>query len=158
MRRSILLTLTLLCLSACAFKTPSAEAVLKPTRGNAASGTMSFTQQGGRVLIKGSLVGLTPGAHGLNIHEHGDCARAGGHFNPLGKRHGNLSGPDHHAGDLPMVVAGAGGQARFEALMDGLTLENGPHNILGRSIIVHAGPDDFTTQPAGNSALAWPAA
>ena len=156
MRRPILLVLSLLSLSACAFKATSAEAVLKPTRGNTASGTMHFAQQGDRVLIKGQFTGLTPGAHGLNIHEKGNCsapdaASAGGHFNPLGKRHGDLSRAEHHAGDLPMVVAGANGQARFEALMDGLTLENGPTGIMGRSIIVHARPDDFTPQPTGNS-------
>ncbi|PKN09264.1 MAG: superoxide dismutase [Deltaproteobacteria bacterium HGW-Deltaproteobacteria-8] len=151
MRRSILLAIILLSLSACAFKNPGAEAVLKPTRGNTAAGTMTFSQQGEGVLIKGHLTGLAPGAHGLNIHEIGDCAKAGGHFNPFGKRHGDLSRPDHHAGDLPMLVAGSDGTARFTALMDGISLEYGPGNILGRSIIVHARPDDFTTQPTGNS-------
>lgn len=156
MRRSILFAISLLCLSACAFKAPSAEAVLKPTRGNTAAGNMSFAQQGGRVLIKGQFTGLTPGAHGFHIHEKGDCsapdaASAGGHFNPFGQRHGDPSRAAHHAGDLPMVVAGANGQARFEALMDGITLDNGPGSIMGRSIIVHAKPDDFTTQPTGNS-------
>jgi len=151
MRRRILLALSLLSLSACAFKAPGAEAVLKPSPGNTAAGTMHFVQQGKSVLLKGQFTGLTPGAHGLNIHEKGDCALAGGHFNPFGKRHGNLSGPDHHAGDLPMLVAGADGSARFSALMDGLSLENGATCILGRSIVVHARPDDFTTQPSGNS-------
>jgi len=151
MRRFILLALPLFALSACAFKAPSAEAVLRPAPGNTAAGTMSFVQQGKSVLIKGQFTGLAPGAHGLNIHEKSDCAKPGGHFNPFGKRHGDLSRPDHHAGDLPMVVAGANGQAHFEALMDGLTLENGVSNILGRSVVVHARPDDFTTQPTGNS-------
>ncbi|MDP3428608.1 MAG: superoxide dismutase family protein [Humidesulfovibrio sp.] len=151
MRHSILLTLTLLSLSACAFKAPSAEAVLKPASGNSAAGSVSFAMRGKSVLIKGRFTGLTPGAHGFNIHERGDCASPGGHFNPLGKRHGDLSQPDHHAGDLPMVVAGASGQAHFEALMNGLSLDDGPLNILGRSIVVHARPDNFTTQPTGNS-------
>ncbi len=156
MRRPILLVLSLLPLSACAFKAPGAEALLQPTKGSTASGTMTFVQQGGMVLISGRFTGLTPGAHGFHIHEKGDCSApdgtsAGGHFNPLGKRHGDLSRAEHHAGDLPMVVAGANGQARFEALMDGITLNNGPGNILGRGIVIHARPDDFTTQPTGNS-------
>jgi superoxide dismutase, Cu-Zn family len=159
MRRSMLFALALVslsALSACAFKAPSAEAVLKPTRGYTASGAMSFTQQGDKVLVKGQLTGLSPGAHGLNIHEHGDCgapgaSSAGGHFNPFGKRHGDPGRAAHHAGDLPMVVAGASGTARFEALMDGITLKDGPAGIMNRSIVVHARPDDFTTQPTGNS-------
>lgn len=146
-----LLFLTMLSLTSCAFKAPSAVAVLKPAPGNTAAGTVSFAQQGKSVLIKGRFTGLAPGAHGFNIHERGDCASPGGHFNPFGKRHGDLSRPDHHAGDLPMLVAGAAGQAHFEALMNGLSLEDGQANILGRSIVVHAKPDDFTTQPTGNS-------
>ncbi|MHC1701635.1 MAG: superoxide dismutase family protein [Humidesulfovibrio sp.] len=156
MCRSLLLAASLLALSACAFKAPSAEAVLKPTKGNTASGTMTFAQQGDKVLITGQFTGLTPGAHGFHIHEKGDCSAmdatsAGGHFNPFGQRHGDPSKPAHHAGDLPMLVAGASGQARFNALMDGITLDSGPGNIVGRSIVVHADPDDFTTQPTGNS-------
>ena len=156
MRHFLLLAFSAIFLTACAAKGPIAEAVLQPTKGNAAAGSMSFAQQDGKVLIKGRFTGLTPGAHGFHIHEKGDCtapdgASAGGHFNPFGKRHGDPAKPNHHAGDLPMLVAGADGQARFEALMDGISLENGPANILGRSIIVHARPDDFTTQPTGNS-------
>jgi Cu-Zn family superoxide dismutase len=50
-----------------------------------------------------------------------------------------------------MLVANAKGVARFEAVMDGLTLTPGPANILNRSIVVHALPDDYTTQPSGNT-------
>jgi len=156
MRESIMIAVLAFSVSACAFKAPSAEAVLKPTRGNTASGTLSFEQQGGSVLIKGQFAGLTPGAHGVSIHARGDCtaadaSSAGGHFNPFGKRHGSPSTPNHHAGDLPMLVAGTNGKGHFQALMDGISLEDSPNGILGRSVIIHAKPDDFTTQPGGNS-------
>lgn len=156
MRRIILLAFSALFLAACAAKSPTAVALLKPTRGNTASGTVGFAQVGDKVRITALAQGLTPGAHGFHIHERGDCsapdaASAGGHFNPFGKPHGDPARPAHHAGDLPMLVAGADGRARFEALMDGLTLHNGPASIMGRGIVIHARPDDFTTQPAGNS-------
>jgi Cu-Zn family superoxide dismutase len=156
MRHIILIVFCAMFLAACAAKGPMAEAQLQPTKGNTTAGTMTFEQQGSKVLINGQFTGLTPGAHGFHIHEKGDCSAldgtsAGGHFNPYGKHHGDPATPDHHAGDLPMLVAGADGTARFAALMDGISLEYGPGNILGRGIIIHAMPDDFTTQPTGNS-------
>jgi len=156
MRQLLVLAFSVLFLTACAAKGPVAESMLQPTKGNTAAGTMTFAQQDDKVLIRGQFTGLTPGAHGFHIHDKGDCSApdgtsAGGHFNPFAKHHGDPARPDHHAGDLPMLVAGADGQARFEALMDGISLEVGPGNILGRGVVIHAQPDDFTTQPAGNS-------
>ena len=138
------------------FAPKSAEATLAPTRGNSAAGLMSFRTQGTELLIQGTLTGLTPGAHGLHIHEGGDCGgpgarNAGGHFNPTGARHGSPGSASHHAGDLPMLTAGADGSARFQARMGGLSLEDGPNGVIGRTIIVTARPDDYTTQPTGNS-------
>ncbi len=134
----------------------SLKAQLSPTKGSTASGLMTFRQQGKEVLIQGSFDGLTPGAHGLHIHEGSDCGgvnarNAGGHLNPAGVRHGSPASPAHHLGDLPMLTAGKDGQARFQARMDGLTLDKGPKGISGRTVIVTARPDDFTTQPDGNS-------
>ncbi len=155
MRKYIVLA-AVLSLSACAPKTHKAEALLAPTRGNTASGHVAFSQAGRTVLIKGDFSGLTPGAHGFHIHEKGDCSApdarsAGGHFNPTRTRHGDPARAAHHAGDLPMLTAGADGKARFEARMTGLGLTEGPDSIMSRSILVDARPDDFTTQPDGNS-------
>lgn len=132
------------------------QAALKPTKDNTASGLMTFRQQGKEVLIQGSFSGLSPGAHGLHIHEGGDCGgigarNAGGHLNPFGARHGSPASPSHHLGDLPMLTAGQDGEARFQARMNVLTLDKGPTGLLGRTVIVTARPDDFTTQPTGNS-------
>lgn len=132
------------------------KAQLSPTKGGKASGIMTFRQQGKEVLIQGTFSGLTPGAHGLHIHEGADCGgalarNAGGHFNPSGARHGSPGGPASHLGDLPMLTAGQDGTARFQARMGGLTLDKGPRGIAERTVVVSARPDDFTTQPDGNS-------
>jgi Cu-Zn family superoxide dismutase len=138
------------------FAPNAAEAALTPTKGNTASGLMTFRVQGAELLLQGTFSGLTPGAHGLHINEGGDCGgtaarNAGRHFNPTGARHGSPGSASHHAGDLPMLTAGEDGTARFQARMDGLRLEEGPLGILGRTVTISARPDDFTTQPTGNS-------
>jgi Cu-Zn family superoxide dismutase len=76
---------------------------------------------------------------------------AKGHFNPAAKPHGNPASPEHHAGDLPALKADKSGRARLEAELDGVTLAPGPNSIVGRAVIIHADPDDYTTQPTGNS-------
>lgn len=134
----------------------SAEAVLKPTQGNTASGTVSFRQEGSNVVVNARFSGLTPGAHGFHIHDKGDCSApdatsAGGHFNPGGKPHGHPDHADHHAGDMPQLMADASGNASLTASLTGVTIGDGAANIVGRGVIVHAAPDDFKTQPTGNS-------
>jgi superoxide dismutase, Cu-Zn family len=135
---------------------PSATAVLEPTKGNTAGGKVEFVQKGDKVFVSVVASGLTPGAHGFHIHEKGDCSSgdgmsAGGHFNPTGKPHGNPSTPDHHAGDMPMLVADGSGNATLTAELDGIAIGSGPADIAGKSVIVHKDPDDFKTQPTGNS-------
>lgn len=133
-----------------------AEAMLAPTKGNQVAGKVSFTQAGDKVRVIAEVTGLKPGAHGFHVHDKGDCSApdgtsAGGHFNPATKPHGNPDHADHHAGDMPQLVAGADGVARLTAYLGSVTLGEGPANVLGRSVIVHADPDDFKTQPTGNS-------
>jgi len=136
---------------------PQASAYLQPTRGNSVSGTVSFTQTGDKVRMVAEVSGLKPGSeHGFHIHEVGDCSSgdgmsAKGHFNPTGKPHGHYTGAEHHAGDLPPLKADAQGRARVEADLEGISVTPGPASIVGRGLIVHAAPDDFKTQPTGNS-------
>ncbi len=135
---------------------PKAAAELKPTQGNSAAGIVLFRQEGSDVVMTAEVKGLAPGMHGFHIHEKGDCSApdgtsAGGHFNPTGKPHGAPTGGDHHSGDMPMLVADAMGHAKLEARLDGLTIGSGPTDILGKGVIIHAAPDDFKTQPTGNS-------
>jgi superoxide dismutase, Cu-Zn family len=126
-----------------------------PLQGSKVSGTVRFTQKGSKVNVAGEVFGLTPGPHGFHIHEVGDCsapdgASAKGHFNPANKAHGAQMG-EHHGGDLGNINADASGMANLNLDVDGITLTAGPTGIISRSVIVHAGPDDLKTQPAGNS-------
>ena len=134
----------------------SATARLEPTKGNATAGNVTFTQKGDRVAIEAKVSGLAPGGHGFHIHEKGDCSSgdgmsAGGHFNPTGKPHGNPSVPDHHTGDMPMLVADASGNASLSMELGAMTVGSGATDIVGKAVIVHKDPDDYTTQPTGNS-------
>jgi superoxide dismutase, Cu-Zn family len=130
-------------------------------------GTVDFVPVPGGLFVSMHVEGQTPGAHGTHIHERGECApgvdhvtgqtvpfgAAGGHFDP--EQTGNHGHPDEpadvaHAGDLPSVVVDAQGDGELEYTTPDLTLE-GAHSIVGRSIAVHANPDDYATDPAGNS-------
>lgn len=101
---------------------------------------------------------LSPGQHGLHIHSVGQCTAptfdsAGPHWNPLGKKHGKESPDGPHLGDLPNLVVGADGKAEAQFNLEGITLR-GEGNILdgdGASIVIHAGQDDYKTDPSGNS-------
>jgi Cu-Zn family superoxide dismutase len=133
----------------------NAFAVINPTKGNIVCGVVHFRKVDGGVEIRAIIDGLTPGKHGFHIHEFGDCsapdaASAGGHFNPTNEMHG---GPDHsrrHAGDLGNLVANENGHAVYERI-DSIINLNGPNSIVGRSVIIHSMPDDYTTQPTGNA-------
>jgi Cu-Zn family superoxide dismutase len=135
---------------------PRASATIEPTRGNAAAGTVNFEARGERTWVDVKLTGLKPNAeHGFHIHEKGDCSSgdgmsAGGHFNPTGHVHGPQDG-EHHAGDLPALKADAEGRAQTGFYVQSLSIGQGPTDILGRALIVHVAPDDYKTQPTGNS-------
>jgi Cu-Zn family superoxide dismutase len=135
---------------------PVARAMLAPTAGNQASGVVTFEPRGDRVRVVAKLSGLAPGGHGFHIHEKGDCSApdgmsAGGHFNPTGKPHGDPAHADHHGGDMPMLVADAGGNATLDATIDTVTVGGSATDIVGRAVIVHKDADDYKTQPTGNS-------
>ncbi len=119
------------------------------------TGTVTFTQQAGGVEVRAHVEHLTAGKHGFHVHEMGDCsahdgASAGGHFNPDTKPHGDRLAAERHVGDLGNLVADGSGVADVVFVDTELAL-SGPHSIVNRSIMVHADPDDGTTQPTGNS-------
>lgn len=136
---------------------PSATAKLEPTRGNTAAGTLTFVQWGEVVKVSGSISGLKPGAeHGFHVHEKGDCSSgdglsAGGHFNPGGKPHGHHGMGEHHTGDLPSLKADASGVAAIHFESRTIRVGGSANDIVGKGLIVHRDPDDFKTQPTGNS-------
>ena len=134
-----------------------AAAVLVPKSGTSTGGRVSFDQQQGGVMVVVSVTGLPPGTqHGFHVHEKGDCSSpdamsAGGHFNPGAKPHGQMSMPDHHAGDMNNLTADSAGNARAQFLMSDVTVGAGPNSVVGRAVVVHKDPDDYRTQPTGNS-------
>ena len=134
---------------------PKAAATLESRSGSTVSGTVSFQTVGQKVRVEANVAGLTPGAHGFHVHEVGDCSApdassAKGHFNPAGRQHGHHDG-EHHAGDMPNLVADSSGKATLAAELDTLSVTEGPGGILKRSVVIHADPDDYKSQPAGNS-------
>ena len=134
-----------------------AVALILPTQGQKVAGLVHFHREGEAVHVTGDLAGLTPSAkHGFHLHEFGDCtapdgASAGGHFAPEGHPHGPPDPAAHHAGDLGNVEADASGHAKVDVTVRGLGLASGDRAIVGRAVIVHAQPDDLTSQPAGNA-------
>ncbi|MFQ5693250.1 MAG: superoxide dismutase family protein, partial [Nitrospinota bacterium] len=78
-----------------------------------------------------------------------DGKSAGGHFNPLKKRHGGPNAASHHAGDLGNVETNAFGVVNFKRQYKGITISSGPTSIAGRAVILHILPDDLKSQPTG---------
>jgi len=161
MKPIIAATAVAILLAACQTTPPpeplKASALLKPTKGNKTFGEATFEEEGDKVRVVIFVQGLKPGQeHGLHIHEKGDCSApdamsAGGHFNPQGKPHGQPGSAEHHAGDLPALKADKSGRAHVQVDVSDITLKPGPTSIIGRAVVVHADPDDYKTQPTGNS-------
>jgi Cu-Zn family superoxide dismutase len=137
---------------------PGATAELRDATGQPV-GTALLTQHGASVRLTVQASGLTPGRHGVHVHAVGRCdppefTSAGGHFNPLGRRHGLATSDGPHAGDLPNLVADQAGRTRYEATTDQLSLGPGPTSLFdadGSALVIHAQEDDQRTDPTGNS-------
>ena len=113
---------------------PDASAVLTGT----ARGTIRFWQTPGGVIMEARVRGLPQtetGFFAFHIHE----SAAGGHYDPIGRPH------PHHAGDLPPLLA-----CGSEAWLVLRTCRFRLSEVLGRTAVIHRGPDDFRTQPSGN--------
>jgi len=159
MNRSIFALLAVLAAAPAAAADATATAALKDAKGQSV-GTATFTEVGGVVKLKVSASGLTPGNHGIHVHEKGKCEgadfkSAGAHFNPHGKQHGTDNEQGTHAGDMPNLEAGADGKAALQTVLHGVTLERGAANSLldadGAAVVIHAKADDQKTDPSGNS-------
>lgn len=135
-----------------------AHADLKDAKGKSV-GTASLRETKDGVRITVNAKALPEGLHAVHIHSVGKCegpafTSAGGHFNPMNKKHGlkNPEGP--HAGDLPDMYVNKDGVGRYEALMESMTLGAGATSIFdaaGTAIVIHTTADDNMTDPAGNS-------
>jgi Cu-Zn family superoxide dismutase len=133
-----------------------AIAVLHPTAGNKANGTVTFTEVADGVQVDAEITGLTPGNHGFHVHEFGDCSAAdatsaGAHFNPTNQPHAAPDAAERHVGDMGNVEADGSGKAKLEYLDHQISLTNDQQLVVGRSVVVHAKADDLKSQPAGDS-------
>jgi superoxide dismutase, Cu-Zn family len=107
-------------------------------------GFVKLTKQGGKVIVRGEVSGLTPGFHGFHVHGVGQCVApftsAGGHYNPGGVGHGS------HAGDMPSLLVLDDGTAEGQFATDNFAIDE-LFDADGSAIIVHAGADNFANIP-----------
>jgi superoxide dismutase, Cu-Zn family len=135
----------------------SARADIRDAEGNSI-GSARFEPHGDDVKVTVEVRGLTPGGHGIHVHETGRCdppdfTTAGAHFNPGGQPHHGPHGG--HGGDLPNLQVAPDGTGRLEAVLPGITLSGRGHHSLfhvhGTSVVIHRDADDLRSAPSGNS-------
>lgn len=135
------------------------EVLLESKSNSTAQGTVVFTEEGGKVTMVANLSGMAPGEHAIHLHEKADCSSAdgtstGGHWNPTNQPHGKWgSAEGYHKGDIGNLVADADGNATITMTTDEWCIGCGDDkkDIVGKAVIVHAGIDDFVTQPTGDA-------
>lgn len=133
--------------------------IMDSKSGSNVTGEFYFTEKDGQVQMEGKLTGLTNEAHAIHLHENGDCSgddgmAAGGHWNPTNHAHGEWDHDDgYHKGDIGNLNPDENGNVavKFETDQWCIGCGDPEKDIIGKSIIVHADEDDFTTQPTGNA-------
>ena len=156
----IRLTLAAVVLSGCTMYGSSAiERADVPMRDAAGRelGTLTLAPHMGGLMLTGRVQGLPPGTHGIHLHAAGRCEppfeSAGAHWNPTDRRHGTQNPAGPHLGDMPNVVVASDGSATVNVMTAGGTL-GGDDALMdgdGASVVIHAGADDYRTDPSGNS-------
>ena len=155
MKQKLLLGLAItLAVAVPAFSNQALETHFINSKGQAI-GTATLTDTHDGILIHTNLSKLPMGWHGFHIHSVGECKApdfksAGSHFNPEQKEHGfeNLNGT--HMGDMPNVHVGKDGLLETDILLKGMTLAM-LEDKDGSALVLHAGQDDYKSNPAGNS-------
>ena len=136
----------------------SATADLRDASGRA-MGTATATQAGDAIRIRVDGMNLPAGAHGAHVHMTGQCTApgfesAGGHWNPTGADHGKDNPAGMHKGDLPNILIGTNGGGTLEYSIPDAGVSGSGDAMLdvdGAAMVIHAGPDDYRTDPSGNS-------
>jgi Cu-Zn family superoxide dismutase len=136
----------------------SLEITMEPKSGSKMFGKAVFTEKNGKVQLVAHFEGMEPGVHAIHIHEKSDCSApdatsAGGHWNPTFKAHGKWGDAEHHRGDIGNFAVNENGEGTviFETDQWAIGGSDATKDILGKSLMVHADPDDFHTQPTGNA-------
>ena len=134
-----------------------ASAIIEPASESGVTGMATFTQVDNQITLYVEIYNASPGLHGIHIHEFGDCSApdatsAGGHWNPTDVAHGKWGEGEFHLGDIGNINVGDDGTGNIELTTDLWEMGTGSDfDIIGRSIIIHADADDFTSQPSGNA-------
>lgn len=132
-----------------------ARADLKSPTGQAI-GWVDLQQTPKGTYIHARFQNLVPGTHAFHVHETGDCTppdfkSAGGHFNPDGHQHGQLSAGGPHRGDLPNINVAQDGRAEVQFFSPNLSLNEALFDNDGAALVIHAAADDYVSQPSGNA-------
>lgn len=121
-------------------------------------GSAQIEQSGTQLTLVASVRNMTPGDHGIHLHTTGKCdapgfTTAGGHLNPTAHQHGSMNPAGPHFGDLPNIMVGADGVGTVRASLTGTSAValTELFDADGTAVVVHAGPDDYKTDPSGNS-------
>ena len=138
---------------------PELRITLEPKSGSSAKGDVIFTDNNGTVEMTATLMGLSEGEHAIHLHEKADCTAddatsAGGHWNPTFEPHGKWGATEgYHKGDIGNFTADAegNGTVRFSTDEWCIGCDDEKKNIIGKSVVVHEGSDDFTSQPSGDA-------
>lgn len=134
-----------------------AQAALTDASG-ASVGSVQIEQTGSELALVAQVRGLSPGQHGIHMHTTGKCeapgfTTAGGHLNPTAHQHGSMNPAGPHLGDLPNITVAPDGTGSVRAPLNGpaAPLLASLFDADGTAVVVHAGPDDYKTDPSGNS-------
>lgn len=137
----------------------SATATLDGTKPDTTvSGTVRFDGNNGQVKMNLEITVPKKASQSVAVHIHAmpDCGEmgkhAGGHWNPTNKQHGKWGSDNFHSGDIGNINLDANGKGTLQLTSDLWSIGgDSTKNILNKTIIVHSGVDDYTSQPAGNS-------
>ncbi|MCY7271142.1 MAG: superoxide dismutase family protein [Sphingomonas bacterium] len=122
-------------------------------------GTVTVSEDPAGLMLNLSATGMPAGVHGIHLHETGLCdgpkfESAGKHWNPAGKQHGRDNPAGAHAGDLANLTIAADGSAKVSIPIAGAMIASGAMMLAdadGTALVVHAKPDDYKTDPSGDS-------
>jgi Cu-Zn family superoxide dismutase len=135
---------------------PDARATMRDESGREL-GILTLTDTANGISIAGTLRNLPPGEHGFHLHMTGACTpafeAAGGHWNPTGRKHGRDNPDGPHLGDLANITVLPDSSVRIAAVTPGGSID-GVNALLdtdGAAVMIHAGPDDYRTDPSGDA-------